>query len=68
MTTSPAMDLINISSSSREEFAVEPFSLTELDERFRAAPIPLTDIPLAFMGAAGAMLISYYVESWNEGE
>ena len=53
---SPVKDLINILSSSGEEFAVEPFSLAELDERFRVAPFPLSDMPTAFMGAAGAML------------
>ena len=53
---SPMTDLINISSSSGEEFAVEPFSLAELDERLRGAPFPLSDMPTAFMGAAGAVL------------
>ena len=43
-------DLINISSSSGEDFAVEPFSLAELNERFRVAPFPLSDMPTAFMG------------------
>ena len=53
---SPVTDLINISSSSGEEFAVEPFSLAELDERFRVAPFPLSDMPTAFLGAIGAVL------------
>ena len=53
---SPVTDLINISSSPGEEFAVEPFSLAELDERFRMAPFPLSDMPTAFMGAAVAVL------------
>ena len=49
-------DLFNILSSSGEELAAEPFSLAELDERFRVAPFPLSDMPTAFMGAAGAVL------------
>ena len=35
---------------------MEPFSLAELDERFRMGPFPLSDMPTAFMGAAGAVL------------
>ena len=56
ITVSPVTDLINISSSSGEEFAVEPFSLAKLDERFRVAPFPLSDMPTTFMGAAGSVL------------
>ena len=52
----PALDLINISSSSGEEFMVEPLSVNDLDERFRSAPYPLTDMSTAFMGAAGPVL------------
>ena len=52
----PALDLINISSSSGEDFMVEPLSVNDLDERFRSAPFPLTDMSTAFMGAAGAEL------------
>ena len=50
------VDLINISSSSGEEFMVEPLSVNDLDERFRTTPYPLTDMSTVFMGAAGAML------------
>ena len=35
---------------------VEPLSVNDLDERFRSAPHPLTDMSTAFMGAAGAVL------------
>ena len=35
---------------------VEPLSVNDLDERFRTAPYPLTDMSTAFMGAAGAVL------------
>ena len=35
---------------------VEPLSVNDLDERFRSAPYPLTDMSTAFMGAAGAVL------------
>ena len=56
ITISPGTDLINISSSSGEEFAVELFSLAELDGRFRVVPFPLSDMPTAFMGATGAVL------------
>ena len=42
LTTSPAMDLINFSSSSGEEFAVEPFTMAQLENRFRVVPFALT--------------------------
>ena len=35
---------------------VEPLSVNDLDERFRSAPYPLTDMSTAFMGATGAVL------------
>ena len=35
---------------------VEPLSVNDLDERFRSAPYPLTDMSTAFMGAAAALL------------
>ena len=63
MTTTPVADLINNSSSSGEEFAVEPFSLAELNERFRVAPFPLSDMPTAFMGATDAALFPNSVEA-----
>ena len=67
MTTSPATELIDISSSSGKGFAVELFSLAELDERFRTAPFPLSDMPTAFMGATEAALIPRNAEAQNKG-
>ena len=51
-----ALDRINTSSSSGEELMMEPLLVNDLDERFRSAPYPLTDMSTAFMGAAGAVL------------
>ena len=58
MITSPAVELINIPSSSREEFAVEPLSLPSLEDRFRIPSAALIAMPTAFMGAAGAALFT----------
>ena len=58
MITSPALELINISSSSGEEFTVEPISLPGLEVRIRIATSNLSDMPTAFMGAAGAALFT----------
>ena len=68
MITSPAIDLFNNSSSSGEEFAVDPSTLSELENRFRVAPFLLTDMPTAFMGAAEAMLFSNNGEVETNGE
>ena len=51
-----ALDLVNISSSSEEGFTVEPFSLPELEERFRVAPPSSTNMPTAFLGSTEASL------------
>ena len=53
MTASPATGVINIWSSSGEEFEVEPLSLAEIGESFRTGPFQLTDMPTALMGRQG---------------
>ena len=68
MITSPALELINISSSSGEEFVVEPFSLAELEDRFRVPRSHLADLPTAFVGAAEAVLFAREIEMGNDSE
>ena len=50
------LDLVNISSSSDEGFTVEPFTLPEIEDKFRVAPSSVMDMPIAFMGSAEASL------------
>ena len=56
--TSQALELINISSCSGDEFTVEPISLPTLEDRFRIATTTLSDMSTAFMGAAGAAMFT----------
>ena len=68
MITSPALELINISSSSGEELVVEPFSLPELENRFRVPHIDLVDLPTAFVEAAEAVLFARGNEAGSGSE
>ena len=68
MITSPVLELINISSSSGEEFVVEPFSLPELEDKFRVPRSQLADLPTAFVGAGEAVLFARGNEMGNDSE
>ena len=68
IVTSPALELVNISSSSGEEFMVESFSLPELEDRFRIPHSDLIDLPTAFVGATGAVLLARDNEMGNDSE
>ena len=68
MITSPALDLINISSSSGGEFVEEPFFLPELEDRFRVPCSHLADLSTAFVGAAEAVLFARGNEMGNDSE
>ena len=64
MVTSLALELMKISRSSGEDFAVEPFPLPSLENRFRIAHATLSDMPTAFMGAAGAAFL-HVITKWK---
>ena len=68
MVTSPTLELVNISSSSGEEFRVESYSLPELEDRFRIPHSDLIDLPTAFVSATGVVLFARDNEMGNDSE
>ena len=58
MIASPALEIVNFSSSSGEEFIVELYSLPELEDRSKIPHSDLIDLPTNFVGATGAVLFA----------